>query len=298
MRRRKMPSEKVIKSLLPKGFKLVVEETFQSEALGARIFVFQNKEDQRLYCKLCSQSDIAKGFIWEVLNPASLKLLGIEESYNQTLHNEGYSVEESVSDDLWDPEQETLEEYKARTGREPKRGSISGKGIKDLANRAGEVNIYVSGKNESEGNQSQEDLESENEDLKNKLSLLAQAEFEAKKKRLGAPSQITSPEKLKEWEEEQRALQSGDPIRQPSSGSLGLQDNLVNSEGYDSHEELIDDLRKRARSKDPKISQEADAVLKELWRKMIAGKESFKEKDFKINREHKGNFIRRKEEDD
>lgn len=274
-----MASGKLIKAKLPTGFRMLVEESFNGLS-GERIFIFENEKKQRIYAKLCEPEDLVRGFIWHILSPSELRLLEIQESYNETVYGEGKTIEESVpEDELWNPEQETIEQYKARTGRDPKKGSISAKGIKDLASKAGEVNIYVSGQKEGE-NPSAEELQVENEDLKNKLSLIAHKEFNVRAKNLrnkGYTGRLETIDDLKEAEAE---IES-DPIKKKSSGTLSLESNLSGgSHGYDSYEEMIDDLQRRKRSKNATEREEATKILNELMRKAIAGK---KQKDFETN---------------
>lgn len=85
----------------------------------------------------------------------------------------------------------------------------------------------------------------------------------------------------REKEREQASIDA-DPTRRGSSGTLTLEgQGYSGGEGYDSYEELIDDLRRRkASGKTAEERETASTILKELMRKTIAGK---KLKDFPIN---------------
>lgn len=273
-----MPS-KHIRAQIPSGWKMVVEESFNG-LNGEKIFVFENDKKQRLYAKLCEPEDLMKGLIWHILSPSELKALKIEESYNQSAY-ENYYIEESAPEDLWDPEKESLQEYKNRTGRDPKRGSISKEGIEDLTR--GEVHIHLG--NQGEGEEDIETLRAERDDLKNKLSLMAHQEMNRKiaaLKKAGYTGRLETLEDVKNAE----ASFDADPTRQGSSGTLSLEGNIEgNSEGYDSVEEMIDDLHRRKASGDtPEERETASKILTELLRKAISGK---KQKDFKTHVEGK-----------
>jgi len=256
-----------IKARIPEGFKMLVEESFQGVNQD-RIFVFEHiKTKKKLYAKLCSLEDIKQGLIWEVLTPEQLKELKIEESVNSEYYEgKTYVVEESGEDsNLWRPEEETLEEWKKRTGR---KGNLTKEQLEELTAKTGVVNINIG----SQGNEgkSKEELESENEDLKNKLSIIAARRFEEKKKQLNAPASIKTVEELMAWQAEKQA----DPTRRTSSGALSLegQGNTGGVE-FENQQEMIDFLQRRKASGTAEEKREAKAVLDELWRKMLKGKE-------------------------
>lgn len=70
---------------------------------------------------------------------------------------------------------------------------------------------------------------------------------------------------------EDEANRQADPTSQESSGSLPLAGQTSNTgEGYESHAAMIRDLRKRSHSADPEVRAEAEAILKELFRKWVA----------------------------
>lgn len=80
---------------------------------------------------------------------------------------------------------------------------------------------------------------------------------------------------------ELQASRDADPTRKPSSGSLPLTGQITGGEyGYESHQALVRDLRRRSHSKNPETSREAKLILDEIWRKTIIGK---KEKDFQMD---------------
>jgi len=78
------------------------------------------------------------------------------------------------------------------------------------------------------------------------------------------------------------AERNADPTRKASSGTLTLEgQGYSGGEGYDSYEEMIDDLHRRKASGSTEEEREtASKILKELMRKTVAGK---KQRDFPIN---------------
>jgi len=112
----------------------------------------------------------------------------------------------------------------------------------------------------------------EKEDLKSKLTVIAEKAFQKRKESIGCYDEsIDSPEKLEVWE---RA--KGIPKKPEPSGTVPLSDRQrgINSQGYDSYEDMIQDLREKAKSSNPQESQEAQAVLNELWKKSVEGLKS------------------------
>lgn len=117
------------------------------------------------------------------------------------------------------------------------------------------------------------ELKAENEDLKNKLSLIAQRRFNAKKKSLNAPDSIRTPEDLKDWEENRGNI---DPTQRGSSGTLSLAGQTTDfgsGTAFESQTEMLAELQRRAHSgKTMAIREESSKILAFLWEKYLRGK--------------------------
>jgi len=120
-----------------------------------------------------------------------------------------------------------------------------------------EVNVKIDTKNveklieqlkekDLENKQLSEQLEEEKtikEDYESKLKIVAEKALEQKKKELNAPDWINDPESLMKWAESEGKIEKG------GKGSLSLRpedlsrENSQYSEGYDSIEDMINDLR-------------------------------------------------------
>lgn len=123
-----------------------------------------------------------------------------------------------------------------------------------------------------------EEKSKEHEDAITKLNMVANKEFEEKCRKLGAPNYIRTPEELAEWNEQLKnkahAERKADPHLQQSSGTLSLSSQHSNENdptSYDSHEEMVDDLRRRASAGTELERREAKAILDELMRKDLEG---------------------------
>lgn len=247
-----------IKTQVPKGFAIVVEESFQSLD-GNQIFVFEHiASKKKLYCRLCSISDLKKGYIWEVLTPEALKELKIEESVNSEYYeSKPYTVEESAGED---DEQERIRKETEEFMRKQKE-------------KNSQVVINLVGKGSEGEGKSKEELETELEDYKNKLTIIAHREFERKKHTLGAPDWIKSPSDLKDWEENHGNI---DPTTRRSSGTLTLEGQTSTGAGmaFADQAEMIQYLQRKIHSprSSPEEKREAQAVKDELWRKFLSGK--------------------------
>ena len=245
---------KSIIALLPEGFNLVIGESFTGSD-NEKIFVFEHvKSKKKLYAKLCSPMDIQQGFIWEILTPEALKELNVEESVNSEYYSgTGKVIEESVAED---DEQKRIREETEKFLEEQKK-----------KNSQVTINLV------SKGNQGEdvEELRAENEDLKNKLSIIASRKFSEKRAKLGAPDSITTPEELMAWEANKGNI---DPTSRGSSGTLTLsgQGNSGSDVEFTDQKEMIEFLQRRKASGTLEEKREAKAVLDELWRKMLSGK--------------------------
>lgn len=263
-----------IRAKVPEGFVMLIEESFIG-ANKSKIFVFENiKSKKRLYAKLCSPEDIKIGLVWEILDPEDLKELEIEESANIEYYIKERLIEESATGiEPWNPTSgESFEDYKRRMQGKQIKGEITKKQLDDVLTAGGSVNIYLGGESKSEDN-SKDELMQENEDLKNKISIIAKRKFDSKKKLLNAPEYIRTPEELMDWEKIRGNL---DPTEKSSSGTLSLAGQTAGGSGmeFESQEEMIAELQRRKNSPkaSPQEKREAKAILDALWLKSIKGK--------------------------
>ena len=93
------------------------------------------------------------------------------------------------------------------------------------------------------------ELEEENQQLKEKIQLVAEQAFEAKKQKIGCSDpEIDTFDKLEAWQSGRDT--HGTPVKEGASGSLPLNDAQIyggaRPEGFESQEALIDDLRRRS----------------------------------------------------
>ena len=113
-------------------------------------------------------------------------------------------------------------------------------------------------------------LRADLEDANAKLSIVSERLFQYKKRDLGAPNSISTPQELMEWQENQKNNHE-DPVGRGGVGVVSLenQDNLGNnSEGYESEKEMIDDLRNKASLGD----KNAKLILARLYVKTWQGR--------------------------
>jgi hypothetical protein len=233
---------------------LNIEES--SKLAPKNIFVLQ-KGERKLYCKTVLTSD---GKMLELipLTVAELKELGVsvEESYSHENIFE-MDVEESASE-------------------EPKKSKVFNMNDPSDVAEASEIAKRQLERLKKEDPEhfdleKKEDLESENEDLKAKLAIVAEKELERKMNQLDVPEHLRAtfradPSKLQGYE-----LAKEKP-RETPSGSMPLNDaqikSYVQKQGeFASEAELIADLRKREREGD----KSATKILAVLYTKMAKG---------------------------
>lgn len=129
---------------------------------------------------------------------------------------------------------------------------------------------------EKEITQSKDELEEENEDLKNKLAIIAEKEFEKKKAQLGCTDpEVLTPDALRMWEKGKKTVE-GTSFHSPSGTArcdipeqMGFpnNDNLpLRQKKFASYEAMITYTRELARKGDPESIQ----VLKELEAKALS----------------------------
>jgi hypothetical protein len=151
--------------------------------------------------------------------------------------------------------EEIDEEIKAKYGKQRKLG-ISVTVDSETMKREIAKNIKLEEQLES--------ITTERDNLTSKLTILAEKEFERKKKNLNAPDSIKTIDELREWESENRP----DPVGLGGSGNLSLEGNLKASgklkEGFDSVESMIDYLHETKNK----------PVLDKLWEKQTSALKS------------------------
>jgi len=223
--------------------KLAVKNIFVLERDGRKLFVKTVLSEDKTMLELVP------------LSRTELATLGIEveESYSNT-NLFTLDIEESESEpkkrvfNLNDPSDVAEAEAIAR---------------KQLAKLQSEGKLPESEK--------QEDLESENEDLKAKLQIVAENALESKMNSLNVPEHLRAtfradPSKLQGYE------LAKEPIRQTPSGSMPLNDfqsgiKEFGKEGYENETEMIADLKKREQNGDAN----AKRILGILYTKMAKG---------------------------
>jgi hypothetical protein len=264
-----MESKTTIKAKLPKGFEIEVQES--KNWLPKGILVLVNDKNQRLYVKIAKPEDILKGIIFEVLTPEECKELNIEETYNQEVYVKKrlYQVEESASEDsdseLWNPDKETIEEFKERTGKS--KGKISAKGLEALS--SGQVHIHLNSEEKGKENFSEKFGSHMLETLKQRC-LENNVEYIE-------PTDVSDVEALlsavgvAEKRAEREALRKADPIGSGSSGQIPLSNQHEvrgsRKQTFSSHEEMVNFLAEVEKSGSEEEKKEAHEILNELWRK-------------------------------
>ena len=137
----------------------------------------------------------------------------------------------------------------------------------------------------------------ENEDLKSKLDIVAQAKFKekiAEFRRKGYDKPINNIDDLRKAEAELRA----DWTSRPSSGVLTLESQGNSGKGleFENEAEMIDFLiREREAGATAERREEAQKILNELWRKTLVGRRESKVKNEPIPKfEDKGEGLIKK----
>ena len=116
-----------------------------------------------------------------------------------------------------------------------------------------------------------ETLKEENEDLRNKLSLIAEKQFEKKRQEVGAPPEIDTPEKLQGFvaAKTKRETPSGSaPLNRQQYGG-GSEDSIWTRK-FSSGEAMVKALEQVANDKSNlEESKKATFALKQLWAKNV-----------------------------
>jgi hypothetical protein len=241
-------NEKLKKNLeakLPKDWH--VEETVSE--LPLNVYAVRDQQNNLVYIQICNPSEVLQyGALFAILGKEDLEKLGVkvEETYQPPTNKEDYYVEESNSEP-WNPEKESFEEYKKRLGSEGKQGTLDIQAVERLREQLEEERTKA-------------------EDYKAKLQMVAEKKLREKADKLGIPQDVElSPEILKGYElaKQGESGKSGQG-NVPLSGQYGSE-----SEGYDSVEAMIKDLRYASLGSgaDKPKAREAQIVLDTMFRK-------------------------------
>jgi hypothetical protein len=232
-------------NLFSQGWELEIQETQQFK--DRNIVVLINAKGKHLFMKAVKMLD---GFI--ELTPISRQ----EAELNQINYEE--SLNESYFEATFEESQGEIENGKIIhkfNSQDPESMRQAAKTAQEIADRlegkTQDVNVKV--------------LEEENEDLRSKLDLIATQKFMEKKRSLGAPDDITSPEELMGYEKAIKGKTQ--PSQSIPSGTVPLSSQQpAKSEGFGDYPSMVADLRKRAET-DP-IAREA---LTQLMYKSLKG---------------------------
>jgi hypothetical protein len=118
--------------------------------------------------------------------------------------------------------------------------------------------------------QREAELEEENEQLKEKLALIAENAFENKKRELGCTDpEINTPDQLDAWRKGKEDSEDGSAGCAPlSQGQITGGDSSV---GWNSHEKMIEDLLRTKHNGNDEERKIAQRVLDELLLKSLRG---------------------------
>jgi hypothetical protein len=113
-----------------------------------------------------------------------------------------------------------------------------------------------------EASQNAEQLAEENADLKGKLGLIAEKELEKKRKELGAPDTITTPEELLAFEKGKQSKENSGsaPLNNAQWGKSQETDSFL-QKPYKNSEEMVSDVRRMARDPANVNQAKAQSVL-------------------------------------
>lgn len=225
-----------------------IEETAQFSEHG--LIVVKNAKGQRIHFRKGKQVQYGSEKFTELvpLSLEELKSLNIEESQNEQFFN--INIEESTEPqqpqhkvDMSDPE--SVKEGKRILEEQLKKLGVNSENTSEI-----------------------EQLKRERDDLAEKLDLIAQTAFEKKRKELGAPAEIDTPEKLIGFAKAKESKRSASGGTAPFVGG-----NYQGQEGFDSYNSMIDHLRDVASHSNPDLAsrEQAQLVLNELMKKAFKG---------------------------
>lgn len=248
-----------------RDWKINVEES--EKLMDKDIFVLEN-HGRKLYCKTVLSEDKSK-LEMIPLSRSELKELGIEveESYSSEIDLFDVTVEESQGE----PEQPKKKVFNLNDPKDAEEAAqIANRQLEKLRKEKPEEwgASKPETRTETLKNKTPEELAVENEDLKEKLTIIAEKELERKKKEAGCSDpDINTKEKLDAWSLGKKSSQGegGAPNARPDSpAQVGP---VSREQGYETPEQMIDDLRRRAREGEA----EGKIILDELMRKYIRG---------------------------
>jgi len=243
-----------------KGWQLEIEESAQLLKMHG-VLCMVNPKGERLYVRPVSH----KGNFIE-LKPLSLKELSeLNIEIQESCLNFDFDVEVSESDTETPVEKETNRAYEE--AKKTNSFNLLDPEQARKARQLAEAAVKIAEQ------KSPDELQAENEDLRLKLELVAERELERKLNNL----QITDPElraKFKnnpsqllgyELAMKERFIEKGEV----PSGSAPLNDRQIgaSAKGYETHEEMIKDLRNRAKNGD----SNAEIILNQLYKKVVSG---------------------------
>jgi len=122
-------------------------------------------------------------------------------------------------------------------------------------------------KDEQQGVSNVQEIVEENEDLKNKLAIIAEKQFEKKRKEVGAPDEVNTPEKLQGFiaaKQGKPELGGVAPLNSYQMGGAQQATDLAHRK-FANIEEAIAVLQSEKR----KGNAEAENLLTELWKRGI-----------------------------
>ena len=225
------------------AWKIDVEETQQFEESGLVVAV--NRLGKRIHFKKGKQTEW--GIELVPLNLDELKALNIEESLNESYFD--LDIEESAEE----PEGELKHKVNMQDANSIKEGKVI------LDKRLKELEGSTTEENQAEIKR----LLEENEDLSGKLDLIAQQTFEKKKRELGAPKEIDTPEKLEGFARakgEYNPASGGTANLNDAQYGKGLDDDIFTKQ-YDNPVDLVRDLRIQAQNGNEKAKMALDVLF-------------------------------------
>jgi hypothetical protein len=154
---------------------------------------------------------------------------------------------------------------------------------KELAEKGQKLNLEVSvdSKQMEDLIEEKKELKSENEDLKAKLQIVAEKALEKKLTELGVPESEKAyfrenPEALIGWEKARPSRTPSMPQPPATQNSLEANERALHgtSEGFESHEAMIDHLRDLEKNGTTEEKKYAKAVLNKLFEKWVNAKKT------------------------
>jgi preprotein translocase subunit SecD len=237
-------------------YEIAIEESKQLIDSGILVIRVKNS-NLKYYAKVKSTKDPKLPFELEFLTVDQLKKMGIqvEETVAQQDGNPMKDVDVDVEESAGEPEGKNAVKVSAN---DPESIENAKKLLKKMEEKA---NI--------------EQVIQERDDLKEKLDMLATAQFEKKKRELNAPDSITTVEALKAYEEGIRQKENGGsaPMNDRQMGIPEGSDDIMKVK-FNSVQDEIRELRRRERHPNPEIANQAKELLTALYQKSLdAGKQ-------------------------